>query len=162
MINMIWAMDKNNLIGKDNLIPWHVKEDLIYYKEKTKGKNVLMGDQTYFSLKGYYKTKPLPYGKCYIATIDKNLKIENPLEDIEIIYDIDSFLKNVKKEEEIFVVGGATIYKLALPYADRLYISFIKGDYVGNKYFPTIDYDKYNLTWQLETELVKYTIWEKK
>ena len=162
MINMIWAMDKNNLIGKDNLIPWHVKEDLIYYKEKTKGKNVLMGDQTYFSLKGYYKTKPLPYGKCYIATIDKNLKIENPLEDIEIIYDIDSFLKNLKKEEELFVVGGATIYKLALPYADRLYISFIKGDFVGNKYFPTIDYDEYNLTWQLETELVKYTIWEKK
>ena len=162
MINMIWAMDKNNLIGKDNLIPWHVKEDLLYYKEKTKGKNVLMGDQTYFSLKSYYKTKPLPYGKCYIATIDKDLKISNPLEDIELIYDIDSFLKNHDKEDELFVVGGATIYKLALPYADRLYISFIKGDYVGNKYFPTIDYDKYNLIWQLETELVKYTIWEKK
>lgn len=162
MINMIWAMDKNNLIGKDNLIPWHVKEDLIYYKEKTKGKNVLMGDQTYFSLKGYYKTKPLPYGKCYIATIDKNLKILNPLEDIEIIYDIESFLKNFNKDEELFVVGGATIYKLSLPYADRLYISFIKGDYEGNKYFPKINYDEYNLTWQLETELVKYTIWEKK
>ena len=78
MINMIWAMDKNNLIGDGNRIPWHVKEDLIYYKNKTKGQTVLMGDATYFSLKSYYKTKPLPYGKCYIATIDKNLKIENP------------------------------------------------------------------------------------
>ena len=77
MINMIWAMDKNNLIGDGNRIPWHIKEDLIYYKNKTKGQVVLMGDATYFSLKSYYKTKPLPYGKCYIATIDKNLKIEN-------------------------------------------------------------------------------------
>lgn len=162
MINMIWAMDENNLIGKGNLIPWHIKEDLIYYKEKTKGKTVLMGDQTYFSLKGYYKTKPLPYGKCYIATIDKNLKIENPLEDIEIIYDLESFLKNFDKEEELFVVGGATIYKISLPYANRLYISFIKGEHEGDKYFPKIDYEKYNLVWENETELVRYTIWEMK
>ena len=162
MISMIWAMDKNNLIGKGNLIPWHIKEDLIYYKEKTKGKTVLMGDQTYFSLKGYYKTKPLPYGKIYIATIDKNLVIENPLENIEIIYDLNSFLSNYKSDDELFVVGGATIYKLALPYANRLYISFIKGDYEGDKYFPSINYDKYNLTWELETELVRYTIWDVK
>ncbi|MBQ4356793.1 MAG: dihydrofolate reductase, partial [Acholeplasmatales bacterium] len=54
MINMIWAMDKNNLIGDGNRIPWHVKEDLIYYKNKTKGQTVLMGDATYFSLKSYY------------------------------------------------------------------------------------------------------------
>ena len=111
MINMIWAMDKNNLIGDGNRIPWHIKEDLIYYKNKTKGQVVLMGDATYFSLKSYYKTKPLPYGKCYIATIDKNLKIENPLEDIEIIYDLDSFLKNFSGD--LWVCGGATIYKLA-------------------------------------------------
>lgn len=160
MINMIWAMDKNNLIGKDDLIPWHVKEDLLYYKEKTKGQTVLMGDQTYFSLKKYYKNKPLPYGKCYIAAIDKNLKIENPLEDIEIIYDLDSFLKSF--EEDLFVVGGATIYKLALPYADRLYISFIKGDFEGNKYFPKIDFSNYNLIWSKDTDLVKYTVFEKK
>ena len=159
MINMIWAMDKNNLIGKDDLIPWHVKEDLLYYKEKTKGQTVLMGDATYFSLKKYYKNKPLPYGKCYIATIDKNLKIENPLEDIEIVYDLDSFLKSF--EGELFVVGGATIYKLALPYADRLYISFIKGDFEGNKYFPKIDYSNYNLIWSKDTNLVKYTVFEK-
>ena len=159
MINMIWAMDKNNLIGKDELIPWHIKEDLLYYKEKTKDQTVLMGGQTYFSLKKYYKNKPLPYGKCYIATIDKNLKIENPLEDIEIIYDLDSLLKNF--EGDLWVCGGATIYKLTLPYADRLYISFIKGDFEGNKYFPKIDFSNYNLIWSKDTDLVKYTIFEK-
>lgn len=160
MINMIWAMDKNNLIGDGNRIPWHVKEDLIYYKNKTKGQMVLMGDATYFSLKSYYKTKPLPYGKCYIATIDKNLKIENPLEDIEIIYDLDSFLKSY--DGDLWVCGGATIYKLALPYANRLYISFIKGDFKGDKYFPKIDYDKYNKIWENETDSVIYTVFERR
>ena len=160
MINMIWAMDKNNLIGDGNRIPWHIKEDLIYYKNKTKGQVVLMGDATYFSLKSYYKTKPLPYGKCYIATIDKNLKIENPLEDIEIIYDLDSFLKNFSGD--LWVCGGATIYKLALPYANRLYISCIKGDFKGDKYFPTIDYDKYNKIWENETDSVIYTVFERR
>jgi len=160
MINMIWAMDKNNLIGDGNRIPWHVKEDLVYYKNKTKGQTVLMGDATYFSLKSYYKTKPLPYGKCYIATIDKNLKIENPLEDIEIIYDLDSFLKSY--DGDLWVCGGATIYKLALPYANRLYISFIKGDFKGDKYFPTIDYDKYNMIWENETDSVIYKVFERR
>ena len=160
MINMIWAMDKNNLIGDGNRIPWHIKEDLIYYKNKTKGQVVLMGDATYFSLKSYYKTKPLPYGKCFIATIDKNLKIENPLEDIEIIYDLDSFLKNFSGD--LWVCGGSTIYKLALPYANRLYISFIKGDFKGDKYFPTIDYEKYNKIWENETDSVIYTVFERR
>ncbi|RIA75947.1 dihydrofolate reductase [Anaeroplasma bactoclasticum] len=160
MINMIWAMDFNNLIGDKDRIPWHIKEDLIYYKNKTKGKTVLMGDATYFSLKSYYKTKPLPYGKVYIATIDKNLKIENPLEDIEIVYDLIEFIKNFK--DEIWVCGGATIYKLCLPYADRLYISFIKGDYKGDKYFPKIDYSLYDKTWEEDTEQVRYTLFERR
>ena len=155
MINMIWAMDENNLIGKDDLIPWHVKEDLIYYKNKTKGQTVLMGDATYFSLKGYYKTKPLPYGKIFVATINKELT----LKDAEMVYDLVDFISNTK--EDLWVVGGATIYKICLPYADRLYISFIKGEHEGNKYFPQIDYSKYNLAWENETELVRYTRFER-
>ena len=119
MINMIWAMDENNLIGNQDKIPWHVKEDLIYYKNKTKGKTVLMGDATYYSLKGYYKTKPLPYGKIYVATLDKSLV----LDDAIVIYDVIDFVKNYK--DELWVVGGATIYKICLPYADNLYISYM-------------------------------------
>lgn len=156
MINMIWAMDKNNLVGIDDKIPWHIKEDLLYYKSKTNGQTVLMGDATYYSLKGYYKTKPLPYGKIYVATIDKSLEIDG----VEMIYDLTEFLKNNK--EELWVVGGATIYKLSLPYADKLYISFVKGEYTGNRYFPTIDFSKYNLIWENDTEKVRYTVFERK
>lgn len=152
---MIWAMDEDFLIGKDDQIPWHIKEDLLYYKSKTKGQTVLMGEATYYSLKGYYKTKPLPYGKIYVASINLDLK----LDDAVVINDVDSFLKNIN--EDIWVVGGATIYKLSLPYADRLYISFIKGKHEGNKYFPHIDFSNYKLIWEEESELVRYTLFER-
>ncbi|MBQ9520543.1 MAG: dihydrofolate reductase [Acholeplasmatales bacterium] len=155
MISLIWAMDKNNLVGKGDKIPWHIKEDLLYYKSKTNGQTVLMGDQTYFSLKGYYKDKPLPYGKIYVATIDKNLKIDG----VTMIYDLVSFLENNK--EDLWVVGGATIYKISLPYADKLYISFVKGEYEGDRYFPQIDFSKYNLVWENDTDKVRYTLFER-
>ena len=151
MINMIWAMDEDNLIGKDDLIPWHIKEDLIYYKKRTKGQTVIMGDATYYSLKGYYKDKPLPYGEIYVATVNKNLVIEG----CHMVYDLIDFIKNFK--EEIWVVGGSTIYSLCLPYADALYISFVKGKHEGNRYFPKIDFSLYELDWENETELVRYT-----
>lgn len=155
MIKMIWAMDENFLIGKDNLIPWHIKEDLVYYRKQTAGQTVIMGEQTYYSLKGYYKTKPLPYGKIYVCSVN-NIQ----LEDAIIVSDLIPFLENL--EEDVFVVGGKTIYQLALPYADMLYISFIKGTHEGNVYFPKIDFEKYDLVSKNETEQVIYTIYKRK
>ena len=159
MINLIWAMDKNQLVGKGDKIPWHIKEDLLYYKSKTNGKVVVMGDTTYYSLRSYYKTKPLPYGKIYVATIDKDLSINDGLNDIEMVYDLEAFLKNFK--DELWVVGGRTIYKISLPYADNLYISFVNGEYEGDIYFPTIDFSKYELVWQNDTKDVLYTVYER-
>lgn len=155
MINLIWAMTKNQVIGKNNQIPWHIKEDLIYYKEHTAGKIVVMGENTYYSLKGYYKARPLPYGKIYVASLNETLK----LEDAIIVSDVEELLANTK--EELWVVGGATIYQLALPYADRLYISWIKKEYEGDTYFPEIDFTKFKKSYQKETDLVIYTIYER-
>ena len=160
MINLIWAMTKDNLIGKGNLMPWHIKEDLVYYKNKTAGKTVVMGEETYYSLKGYYKTRPLPYGTIYVASLDENLKLPDlKLDDAIVINDLIGFVASYK--DELWVVGGATIYKLTLPYADRLYISFVKGNYEGDKYFPQIDYSNYKLIWNNETDLVHYTLYER-
>lgn len=156
MINLIWAMDENQLVGKDDKIPWHIKEDLVYFRNKVKGKTVLMGDATYYSLKGYYKDKSLPYGKIYVATIDKDLR----LDDATVINDLDSFLQAY--EDELWVCGGATIYKLSMPYADNLYISFIKGKYEGNRYFPPIPFEKFDLKWEENTERVRFTLYSKK
>ena len=156
MINLIWAMDENQLVGIDDRIPWHIKEDLVYFKSKVKGKTVLMGDATYYSLKGYYKDKPLPYGTIYVASINKDLK----LDDATVINDVEDFLKNCN--EELWVCDGATIYKLSLPYADNLYISFIKGKYEGNRYFPAIPFENYELKWEDNTERVRFTLYSKK
>ncbi len=155
MIKLIWAMDKNNLIGKDNKIPWHIKEDLLYYKKQTAGQTVFMGLSTYYSLKGYYKTKPLPYGKIYVASLD-----DVKLSDAIVIKDAVTFFKECN--EDLFVVGGASIYKLSLPYADMLYISIIKGDYEGDAYFPKIDYANYELISSEELERVTFNIYKRK
>lgn len=158
MISLIWAMDKNWLVGKDDKLPWHFKEDLLYYKEKTQGNTVLMGDVSYYSLKSYYKTKPLPYGKIYVASLD-NLD----LEDATVVNDVVGFLQNFPKEEELWVVGGATIYKFALPYADKLYITFVAGEYEGNVYFPKFNLDEeFKLVSSRLSNNLNFTVYERK
>ena len=92
MISLIWAMDKNWLIGKENKIPWHYKKDLMYFKEKTQGKTVLMGDNTYYSLKGYYKDRPLPYGKIYVASLN----------DLELAMDFALISEGILKSDKVF------------------------------------------------------------
>ena len=154
MISLLWAMDKNWLIGKENKIPWHYKKDLMYFKEKTQGKTVLMGDNTYYSLKGYYKDRPLPYGKIYVASLD-DLK----LEDATLIKDINQFLKDFK--EELWVIGGKTIYQLSLPYADRLYITMIDKEYEGDTYFPRFDLSKFNLVSSVRDEELDFRLYER-
>ena len=155
MIHLIWAMTKNHVIGLQNKMPWHIKEDLIYYKEHTAGKTVVMGENTYYSLKGYYKSKPLPYGKIYVASLNENLI----LEDAIVISDVIQLFKTTR--EDLWVVGGATIYQLALPYADALYISWVKKEYEGDTYFPEIDFTKFRNSYKKETDLVLYTIYER-
>ena len=154
MINLIWAMDENWLIGNDNKMPWRIKEDLLYYKSKTEGKNVLMGYNTYISLKGYYKDKPLPYGKIYVAT-----RHDRVLDDAIVINDIDSFLNTFN--DELWVLGGASIYERALPYANYLYISFVKGSHVGDAYFPKFDLNDYKLISKKDSIEVSYQVFKR-
>ena len=158
MISLIWAMDKNWLVGKDNKLPWHFKEDLLYYKEKTCGKTVLMGDKSYYSLKSYYKEKPLPYGKIYVASLD-----DLSLNDATVIHDINHFLDNFNKDEELWVVGGATIYRFSLPYADRLYITHVDGEYEGDAYFPKFDLEnEFNLLSSRISNNLNFCVYERK
>jgi dihydrofolate reductase len=142
MIKLIGAFaQKNRVIGNKGKIPWHIKEDLLQYKEKTQGQIVLMGDNTYYSLRNvYYKTRPMPYAKIYIATIDKNLKITDELNQTEMVYDLIDFLKNYSCED-LWVCGGASIYRLSMPYVDEVYASEIKGDFEGDAFFPEFEKD---------------------
>ena len=155
MISLIWAMTTQRVIGKENKIPWHIKEDLLYYKACTAGKTVFMGESTYYSLKGYYRDKPLPYGKIYVASFNSSLK----LDDAIVVGNAEGFLKSTK--EDIWVVGGASIYAIALPFADYLYISWIQKNYEGDTYFPEFDLAKFKVLQERKTDLVVYSIYER-
>lgn len=158
MISLIWAMDKNNLIGIDNDLPWHYSEDLKYFKEKTTGKRVIMGENTFYSILNRIG-KPLPHRKNIVATLDTNFKRD----DVEVTYDLIKFLKdNQDTEEEIFVIGGKQIYALSLPYAKRLYITHINKEHQGNVYFPEIDYSKYNIISKKIVDVLNFVIYERK
>lgn len=154
MIKLIWAMDQNRLIGKDNLLPWHYKRDLAYFKEKTKGQPVLMGDMTYDSLKSYYRDRPLPFGQLYVASTS-----ERTFTDAIKITDIDAFLATTS--EDLFVIGGKTIYRLSLPYADQLYITFIDQSHEGNVYFPEFDLSEYHLIREDIEGVLRFCVYEK-
>ncbi len=155
MISMIWAMDENWLIGKDNLLPWHYPKDLAYFKSHTKDYAVLMGDMTYQSLKSYYIKKPLPFKKIYVANINDAI-----YPDAVHIKDVHSFFEST--EEDIMIIGGKTIYQLSLPYADRLYITYILKSHEGNVYFPKFDLSLFNLNeYQTEDGLI-FAVYERK
>ncbi len=154
MISMIWAMDENWLIGKDNLLPWHYPKDLAYFKSHTKECAVLMGDMTYQSLKSYYVKKPMPFKKVYVANIN-----DASYPDATHVKDLFTFLKETS--EDVMVIGGKTIYQLALPYADRLYITYILKTHEGNVYFPRFNLGAFRLlTYQIEDGLI-FSVYER-
>lgn len=135
MISLIVAFSKNNkVIGINNTIPWHIKEDFIHFKNYTSGKTIVMGEQTFLSI-----GKPLPNRKTIVATI-KDFNYDH--EDVTISNDLFEVLRKYKEsEEELVVCGGATIYKLALPYVDKMVISEVKKEYQGDACFPSFEED---------------------
>lgn len=149
MISMIVCHSKDNrVIGKDNKIPWHVKEDFKQFKEYTMGKTILMGDNTFISI-----GKPLPGRKTIVATLND---FSYDHEDVIVTKDLFSILNKYKdSDDELVICGGATIYKLCMPYATKLRISILKKTYDGDTYFPyyddnfveieSIDYDEFTL-----------------
>lgn len=155
MITLIWAMDENWLIGKDNRLPWHYPTDLAYFKKMTRNSHVLMGDLTYQSLKGYYKHKALPFKQISVANLENKV-----YEDATRVSDIHDYFKHI--EDDICVIGGKTIYQLALPYADQLYITFILKQHEGNVYFPSFDLSAFKLvSKRLEPGLI-FAVYERR
>lgn len=131
MISLLVAMDKNRLIGKDNDLPWRLPADLAYFKRVTMGHPIIMGRKTYDSI-----GRPLPGRENIIVTRDTSYKMEG----CKVIHSIDEILKmNEEHDHELFVIGGAEIFKEILPYSDRLYITEIDEEFEGDTYFPAFD-----------------------
>ncbi|MGN2339661.1 dihydrofolate reductase [Clostridium cagae] len=142
MLSIIVAIAKNNVIGNDNKLIWHISEDLKRFKEITSGKTIVMGRKTFESLPG-----ALPNRKHIILTRDKNFKVNS--ECVEIIYDFDELLNKYKNsDDEVFIIGGGEIYKQLLPYSNKLYLTKINKDFDGDTYFPQINYNDFKIDYE--------------
>jgi len=155
MISLIFATDPNHLIGIDNDLPWHYSEDLKYFKKTTLNQTVLMGLETFKSIHDRIN-KPLPNRLSIVASLE-----EFSYPGVKVIDDLFKFLKE-DHDEEIFVIGGKTIYELTFPYADRLYITHIKKEHKGNVYL-NFSLDNFKLKEVVkDTEDLQFAIYERK
>jgi len=154
MITLIVAMDPHNGIGIDGKLPWQIKEDLKLFKERTLNHKVVMGRKTFESI-----GKPLPNRENIVVT--RNQFLSN-IEYVRIIHDLESFLsENEKTNEEIFIIGGAEIYQIALPYAKRLAISHINKSYNCDTFFPMFNSNKYKEIESIKFDEFRFSLLEK-
>ena len=130
ILSLIWGMDRNRLIGKENGLPWRLPADMAWFKATTMGKPILMGRKTYESI-----GRPLPGRTNLILTRQSNLKIEG----CTVIHSLAEALAAVPDAQEIMVMGGAEIYALLLDDAERLYITEIDAAFEGDAWFPEFD-----------------------
>lgn len=156
MISIIVAISKNNVIGKDNALPWHYKEDLQYFKQVTLNKTVVMGRQTFESIVSRLQ-KPLPSRHNVVVT--KNKEFSYP--GVEVIHDLEDYLKS-PHEEELFIIGGKSIYAATLDKVDRLYITHIMKEYDGDTHFPEVDYSKFELISKEDQGELSFCVYQRK
>ncbi len=137
MISLIWAMDENRVIGKDNQLPWHLPADLKFFKKTTMGHPIAMGRKTHESI-----GKPLPGRENIIITRNKEYQSDG----CTVLYSVNELLQHSEQlDEEVFIIGGAEIFKAAFPTANRLYITKIYDVFEGDTFFPEINLDEWNL-----------------
>lgn len=133
MLTIIAAVAKNNAIGKDNKLLWHLPEDLKRFKEITMGHTIIMGRKTFQSL-----PKILPDRHHIVITRNKTFKVED--DRVTVINSIEELLALLKKDEEYFVIGGEEIYRQLLPYAEKMYITAVDDEFDGDVFFPDINH----------------------
>ena len=139
MLSIIVAIAKNNAIGKDNKLLWHLPDDLKRFKKITTGHNIIMGRKTFESL-----GRVLPNRHHIILSRNSQLNIDD--ENVEVIKNISELEKYINSEEENFVIGGATIYKLLMPYSKKMYITEIDKEFEGDVFFPEINKEEWKVT----------------
>ena len=147
MISIIVATSKNNIIGANNKLLWHIPEDLKRFKEITSGKTTIMGRKTFESLPYI-----LPNRKHVILTRDKNFKVDSEM--VEIIHSLDEILSTYSQSNnEVFVIGGGQIYESLLPFVNKLYLTKIQKDFIGDTKFPTINENEWNLEYASDEKI---------
>ena len=153
MISIIAAIGKNYELGKDNDLIWHIKDDLANFKRLTMGKKIVMGENTYKSL-----PKKLD-GREYIVLSYKLKSIDNGL----VFNDFSKLLEYLRSlDEEVMIIGGASIYQQFLPFADKIYLTEVAAVAPADVYFPAFAKSKYqkNVIKKLKENDIEYEIIE--
>ncbi|MDA3779394.1 MAG: dihydrofolate reductase [Bacteroidales bacterium] len=130
MISIIVAVAENNVIGKNNKLLWHIPRDMKHFKETTMGHHIISGRKTFESF-----GKPLPKRTNIIVTRNNNYTQEGCI----IVNSLEDALDYAKNDTEIFIIGGGEIYKQALNFADRIYLTKVHHSFDGDTFFPEIN-----------------------
>ena len=146
MLSIIVAKAKNNIIGKDNKLLWNLPEDLKRFKKLTTGHVIIMGRKTFESI-----GRVLPNRKHIIFSQNKGLKYDD--ENVEVVHSMLEIKEYIDNDEENFVIGGAMIYNLLMPYVNKMYITQIDKDFEGDAFFPKIDEEKWKIV-EEENDLI--------
>lgn len=136
-ICLIAALAQNRVVGINNQLPWHLPEDLKYFRRTTTGKTVIMGRKTYDSI-----GRPLPNRSNIVVSRNPACKIEHVqvVSSLPAALELAENISLVNGVDEIMVIGGATLYEAALPVADRLYLTLVHAEVEGDAYFPAVDF----------------------
>jgi dihydrofolate reductase len=150
IISIIVAIAENNGIGKNNDLLWRLPADLRHFKDVTSGHTVIMGRKTFDSM-----GKPLPNRRNIVITRNNGLEIPGA----EVVSDLHAALARCKDTEEVFIVGGAQIYRMAMEITDRIYLTVVKGIFDADTFFPPIDPERWKETEQVSFEPDEKNAW---
>jgi len=134
MISIIVAKSENSCIGIKNKLPWHLSEDLKHFKKITEGHKVIMGRKTFESILDFLG-KPLPNRENIVITRNKSYNQKN----CTVVNSLEEAINLINSDQEAFIIGGAEIYNQAIKQADKLYITEVKTEIDGDKFFPELD-----------------------
>ncbi|MEO6521617.1 MAG: dihydrofolate reductase [Mucilaginibacter sp.] len=134
-ITIVVAIASNYAIGKDNQLLWHLPKDLKHFKDITAGGTVIMGRKTYDSV-----GRPLPKRRNIVIT-----RQDIQIEGCEVVNSLDAAIALCKDEQEVFIVGGAEIYRQAMHITNRIYLTIVHHSFDADTFFPEIDYNDWKV-----------------
>lgn len=129
ILSIVVAIAENNAIGKDNQLLWHLPADLKHFKDITSGHTIIMGRKTYDSI-----GRPLPNRRNIIITRNSGLDLPGT----EVTHSLDEAIRLCAAEEEVFIIGGAELYKHALEATNRIYLTRVHQTYEADTFFPEL------------------------
>mgnify|MGYP000429136956 CR=1 FL=1 len=132
-LNLIFARARNGVIGHNNTLPWHLPEDLAHFKATTLGQPVIMGRKTWDSLP--VKFRPLPGRMNIVVTRQTDWHSDGA----HVVHSVDEALQACPTEAQPWVIGGAELYRLAMPLATRVVVTEIDAEYEGDAFAPELD-----------------------